>query len=222
VRQAFTLIELMIVIAIIAIIAAIAIPNLLESRVTSQESASAAALKSGILPGQVQFQNGGYADVDNNGIGCYAVMMATGIASAGSLPLNTMCGTSPIGGVTLNLLAPSYNVAAGSTGANAYPLVSGFKFKQPGTTKNGVPTTTSDGDAERMWGTLCYPADDNQGRRFFAINQAGNVYSSKPSPTASTGAADVGGFNTAVTSTKLFGLSLIDAPVSTSYLPYRK
>ena len=34
-RQAFTLIELMIVIAIIAIIAAIAIPNLLESRISS-------------------------------------------------------------------------------------------------------------------------------------------------------------------------------------------
>ncbi len=72
-RQAFTLIELMIVIAIIAIIAAIAIPNLLESRITSQEAAAASALKSGLFPAEVQFQAGDYADADGNGIGTYAV-----------------------------------------------------------------------------------------------------------------------------------------------------
>ena len=43
-RQAFTLIELMIVIAIIAIIAAIAIPNLLESRISSNEAAAGTSL----------------------------------------------------------------------------------------------------------------------------------------------------------------------------------
>ncbi|MHC4490894.1 MAG: prepilin-type N-terminal cleavage/methylation domain-containing protein [Planctomycetota bacterium] len=41
----FTLIELMIVIAIIAIIAAIAIPNLLSARLSSNEAAAVATLR---------------------------------------------------------------------------------------------------------------------------------------------------------------------------------
>ena len=44
-RKGFTLIELMIVIAIIAIIAAIAIPSLIKSRISANESAAASSLK---------------------------------------------------------------------------------------------------------------------------------------------------------------------------------
>ena len=45
-KKAFTLIELMIVIAIIAVIAAIAIPNLLAARILANEAAAISTLKS--------------------------------------------------------------------------------------------------------------------------------------------------------------------------------
>lgn len=61
-RKSFTLIELMIVIAIIAIIAAIAIPNLLSARKNGNEAAAIGALKA-IANAQTLYREG---DKDQN------------------------------------------------------------------------------------------------------------------------------------------------------------
>lgn len=166
-RQAFTLIELMIVIAIIAIIAAIAIPNLLESRITANESASAASLKSGIFPGQVQFQAGAYSDVDGNGRGEYTndVKYLSGTTSAAT----TNTGDSP---KALNLISPTFTVGDGApVGAYLYQC--------------DVATTGSLVAGDQFYGESYFAAysspnaPGNDGRRAFGINSYGAVFSTR-------------------------------------------
>ncbi len=202
-RKGFTLIELMIVIAIIAIIAAIAVPNLLESRVSSQESAAAAALKAGVFTGQVGFQAGNYVDKDGDGIGSYAVSGASV-----TLPWDALSGGETVGaGISLTLLAPTYR--------GATPEISGYSYASPVT--ETAPTASADNSGEKTWGAHCYPASKDDGRRYFGISQGGNVYSSKPSSTSS---AD--GASAAVTDSAFFGTSLVSKPATATYVPYRR
>ena len=72
----FTLIELMIVVAIIAIIAAIAIPNLLRSRMSANESGAAAGLRT-ISTGEIAYQASAI-DSTTNGIGKFGTLAALG------------------------------------------------------------------------------------------------------------------------------------------------
>ena len=60
----------------VAIVAAIAIPNLLESRITANEAAARSTLTSGIFPAEIQYQAGGYLDRDRDDIGEYGDLAA--------------------------------------------------------------------------------------------------------------------------------------------------
>jgi prepilin-type N-terminal cleavage/methylation domain-containing protein len=66
----FTLIELMIVVAIIAIIAAIAIPKLFSARISANENGAIATLRS-IASAQAQLQSSSAIDCDGDGGGEY-------------------------------------------------------------------------------------------------------------------------------------------------------
>lgn len=73
-NKGFTLIELMIVVAIIAIIAAIAIPNLLRARLASNESSAIGALRT-LSSAQSTFQSSAANDVDVDGTGEFGTLV---------------------------------------------------------------------------------------------------------------------------------------------------
>lgn len=170
-RHGFTLIELMIVIAIIAIIAAIAIPNLLESRITANESAAAASLKSGILAGQTQFQSGAYSDVDGDGRGEYAMDHLWLAGATVAAPLVGQTSKS------LTLVPPTFNVVEGTAvGAYKYQIDTDITAIAATAT-----TTTADNcsNAESFFGVYAIPATAGDGRRAFGMGVSGVVYATK-------------------------------------------
>jgi type II secretory pathway pseudopilin PulG len=164
----------MIVIAIIAIIAAIAIPNLLESRITANEANAATSLKSGLFPGQVQYQAGGYVDINTNGRGIFAGHPSYMAGTTGAADTITAAPKR-----VLQLLDPKFNNSSGATGNCVVATSNG--------TRSGAYDyacfidVANETNAESYWGAAAAPitTDGNNGRRSFGVNAAGTIYQTK-------------------------------------------
>ncbi len=153
---------------VMPIIAAIAIPNLLESRISANDAAVVASLKSGVFPAQIQFQGGGYVDQNQDGIGEFGFFNEL---SGG--PLDNRADS-----VRLSLLPMAWNAP--------YPDVHGYTFACWLPDGAGGAIGASDGPrtlnavagAAQHKGFVVYawPTDPAQRKTVYALNNNGMIY----------------------------------------------
>src|SRR5580704_6202649 len=111
-EQGFTLVEIMILVAIIALLAAIAIPNLLRARMTSNDALAKATLRAMSTAAE------SYGTANN---GNYPGDEASLTGATPPFLNSAYCANSPIAGYTFTATP----VAVGSTGSTTYTITTG-------------------------------------------------------------------------------------------------
>lgn len=172
----FTLIELMIVVAIIAIIASIAIPNLISARVQANETAAIATLRN-IAAAQAQFCSGTIVDTDHDGAGEFGFFGEL----AGGVPLRTAAAVDGLPALEPPVLSPTFRAVSQSVVTRA-----GYVFQMWIPNEDGVgiaeapdggaPAVVDAQQAEIFWCCYAWPLSyRTSGNRAFVVNQSGDV-----------------------------------------------
>jgi prepilin-type N-terminal cleavage/methylation domain-containing protein len=148
-HRGFTLIELIIVVALVGVIVSIAIPGLVRARMTSRETAAITALRA------VNNAQAGYASVCGNG--AYAVLFPT-LANGPRGSSTGFLSTDLTGSPAPEKSGYRYTLAAGADG-------------RPGPDDcNGTPTNTA------YYASAVPTTPGTTGRRGFATNQERGIW----------------------------------------------
>lgn len=184
----FTLVELLVVLAIIAVLATISLPFLLSSKISANEKAAIATIRL-IGQAQIQFSTAGAADGNDNGAGEYGTFgeLSGGVAvraAAGgtrfmkpTLVGPAFRGISPLG----EIVRSGYHFRLYLPGAAGEGLL-----ELPG---GGADAAVNADKAESAWCVYAWPARFNTtGRRAFFTNQSGHFYYTESSLYSGAGA----------------------------------
>ncbi len=122
-KKGFTLVEIMIVVAIIGLLAAIAIPSFMRARLTSQQNACINNMRQ-IEAGKDQFalENGltNGASVGTNDVGAFSVLVSAGAAGTGYIKAFPLCPASTsISATVRSADLSAYDYTVNPIGSNA-------------------------------------------------------------------------------------------------------
>ena len=179
----FTLIELMIVVAIIAIIAAVAIPKLISARLAANEAAAIATLRT-ISTAEAQFRSTSCVDTDGDGAGEHGYLAEL----AGVVPMRHCILGAPAAGGPTDFLMPSILPPAMGLVQGGLVSRSGYYFQMwlPDATYAGIPEMPNGGctaapfpdpnNGEVAWACYAWPMEaGGTGNRAFFVNQEGDL-----------------------------------------------